>query len=59
MNRCPLRIPVRDTVTGALNRYALGPDSFDQVAVVRAFAGHAAVALADAHLYETTPALAA
>lgn len=54
-------IPVRDVVTGALNIYALTPNVFDDdaIAIARTFAGYAAVALANAHLYETTSALAA
>lgn len=53
-------IPIRDTVTGCLNIYGLEPDAFDDdaVAMGRTFAGYAAVALANAHLYETTSALA-
>jgi GAF domain-containing protein len=53
-------IPVRDTVTGALNIYGFAADAFDDdaVAMARTFAGYAAVALANAHLYETTSALA-
>jgi GAF domain-containing protein len=53
-------LPVQDTVTGALNIYATKPEAFDDDAVVLAqtFAGYAAVALANAHLYDTTANLA-
>ena len=50
----------QDAVVGALNVYGTKPDAFDDdaVAVARAFAGYAAVALANAHLYDTTASLA-
>jgi GAF domain-containing protein len=53
-------LPVQDTVTGALNIYASKPEAFDDDAVVlgQTFAGYAAVALANAHLYDTTATLA-
>jgi GAF domain-containing protein len=53
-------LPVQDTVTGALNMYATRPDAFDDDAIVlgQTFAGYAAVALANAHLYDTTASLA-
>jgi GAF domain-containing protein len=53
-------LPVQDTVTGALNIYATKPDAFDDDAVVlgQTFAGYAAVALANAHLYDATVTLA-
>jgi GAF domain-containing protein len=53
-------LPVHDEVTGALNVYATEPAAFDDDAVVLAqtFAGYAAVALANAHLYDTTATLA-
>jgi GAF domain-containing protein len=53
-------LPVQDTVTGALNVYATTPEAFDDDAVVlgQTFAGYAAVALANAHLYDTTATLA-
>jgi GAF domain-containing protein len=53
-------LPVQDTVTGALNIYATKPDAFDDDAIVlgQTFAGYAAVALANAHLYDTTASLA-
>jgi GAF domain-containing protein len=53
-------LPVQETVTGALNIYSAEPKAFDDDAVILAqtFAGYAAVALANAHLYATTAALA-
>ena len=53
-------LPVQDTVTGALNIYATKPHAFDDDAIVlgQTFAGYAAVALANAHLYDTTATLA-
>ncbi|MEE6257448.1 GAF and ANTAR domain-containing protein [Plantactinospora sonchi] len=49
-------LPVQDTVVGALNMYGARPEAFDEesIALARAFAEYAAVALANAHLYETT-----
>jgi GAF domain-containing protein len=54
-------LPLQDAVTGALNIYATKPDAFDDDAILlgQTFAGYAAVALANAHLYETTASLAA
>ena len=53
-------LPVHEAVTGALNIYATKPDAFDDDAIVLAqtFAGYAAVALANAHLYDTQASLA-
>ena len=53
-------LPVHESVTGALNIYATKPDVFDDDAIVLAqtFAGYAAVALANAHLYDTQASLA-
>jgi GAF domain-containing protein len=53
-------LPVHQSVTGALNIYATKPDAFDDDAIVLAqtFAGYAAVALANAHLYEAQATLA-
>ncbi len=53
-------IPIRETVSGGLNLYSLERDAFDREAVLtaRTFAGYAAVALANAHLYAATAALA-
>jgi GAF domain-containing protein len=53
-------LPVHESVTGALNIYATKPDAFDDDAIVLAqtFAGYAAVALANAHLYDTQASLA-
>ncbi|WP_372492264.1 ANTAR domain-containing protein [Micromonospora cabrerizensis] len=53
-------LPVQETVTGALNMYSTKPDAFDDEAIVLAqtFSGYAAVALANAHLYDATATLA-
>jgi GAF domain-containing protein len=53
-------LPVQKDVTGAINFYARTVDAFSDEAIDMAetFAGHAAVAVANAHLYETTAALA-
>jgi GAF domain-containing protein len=53
-------LPVQDAVSGALNVYGTEPKAFDHDAVelARTFAGYAAVALANAHLYSSTAALA-
>lgn len=53
-------LPVHEAVTGALNIYATEPHAFDDDAIVVAqtFSGYAAVALANAHLYDTQAALA-
>jgi GAF domain-containing protein len=53
-------LPVHEAVTGALNIYATKPDAFDDDAIMLAqtFAGYAAVALANAHLYDTQASLA-
>jgi GAF domain-containing protein len=53
-------LPVQETVTGALNIYAAKPDAFDDdaIAVGQTFAGYAAVALTNAHLYDATATLA-
>jgi GAF domain-containing protein len=53
-------LPVHENVTGALNLYATEPDAFDEDAKVLAqtFSGYAAVALANAHLYDATATLA-
>jgi GAF domain-containing protein len=53
-------LPVQREVTGALNFYAGETDAFndDCVELAQAFAAHAAVAVANAHLYESTAALA-
>jgi GAF domain-containing protein len=53
-------LPIHETVSGALNVYATKPDNFDQDAIILAqtFAGYAAVALANAHLYDVTATLA-
>ena len=53
-------IPVVAQLSGALNIYSTDLAAFDAdaIALAEAFAGYAAVALANAHLYETTSALA-
>ena len=53
-------LPVQDTVAGALNIYATKALAFDDdaIQVGRTFAGYAAVALANAHLQDTTATLA-
>jgi GAF domain-containing protein len=53
-------LPVHENVTGALNLYATKPEAFDDEAIVLAqtFSGYAAVALANAHLYDATTTLA-
>lgn len=52
-------LPVQEAVTGALNIYATRPHAFDEESVeaAEAFAGYAAVAVANAQLYETSAAL--
>jgi AmiR/NasT family two-component response regulator len=53
-------VPVAAQLRGAINMYARQPAAFDDEAVELAttFANYAAVAMANAHLYETTAALA-
>jgi GAF domain-containing protein len=48
-------LPAHQDVSGALNIYATKPEAFDDDAVILAqtFARHAAVALANAHIYDT------
>lgn len=52
-------MPVHEPVNGALNLYALKPDAFDEEArlVAQTFSGYAAVALANAHLYDAAATL--
>src|SRR3954451_2203714 len=52
-------LPVQRHVTGALNFYSTRVDAFSDEAVdlAETFGAHAAVATANAHLYETTAAL--
>jgi GAF domain-containing protein len=54
-------LPVHDKIAGALNVYATETGAFDDDAITLAqtFAGYAAVALANVHLYETQATLAA
>jgi GAF domain-containing protein len=53
-------LPVQRDVTGALNFYATKARAFsdETIDLAQTFAGHAAVAAANAHLYETTAVLA-
>jgi GAF domain-containing protein len=53
-------LPMREPVTGALNIYATEPRAFDDDAIVlgQTFAGYAAVALTNAHLYDARTNLA-
>jgi GAF domain-containing protein len=53
-------LPVKEHVIGALNMYAKRPNAFDEQSVLLAetFAGHAAVALANASLYASATQLA-
>ena len=53
-------LPVDEAVTGALNIYATKPNAFDDeaIAVAQTFAGYAAVALSNAHLFDATTTLA-
>ncbi|MEV7623938.1 GAF and ANTAR domain-containing protein [Actinoplanes sp. NPDC089786] len=53
-------MPIQEAVTGALNVYSTRPAAFDDDAidVAQTFAGYAAVALANAHVYDETATLA-
>jgi GAF domain-containing protein len=53
-------LPIQEAVVGALNIYGTKPDAFDDDAITLAetFAGYAAVAMANANLYDTTASLA-
>ncbi|MFC0004888.1 GAF and ANTAR domain-containing protein [Micromonospora siamensis] len=53
-------LPIQEAVVGALNVYGGPPHSFDAeaVTVAESFAAYAAVALANAHLYDSTSTLA-
>ncbi|MEU4471297.1 GAF and ANTAR domain-containing protein [Micromonospora sp. NPDC023888] len=53
-------LPVQEAVTGALNMYSTEPGAFDDEAILLAhtFSGYAAVALANAHLFDATATLA-
>ncbi|RLK22564.1 GAF domain-containing protein [Micromonospora sp. M71_S20] len=53
-------LPIQEAVVGALNVYAHTPHAFDDdaVAVLETFAAYAAVALANAQLYDSTATLA-
>jgi GAF domain-containing protein len=53
-------LPIHEQISGALNVYARKPGAFDSDAVIlgQTFAGYAAVALANAHLFDTQASLA-
>ena len=53
-------LPLQQAIIGALNIYATAPHSFDPgtIELARTFAGYAAVAIANAHLYTITATLA-
>lgn len=53
-------IPSRESLHGAINCYGAEPDQFDDEALhlAQTFAGYAGVAVANAHLYQATAALA-
>jgi GAF domain-containing protein len=53
-------LPLQEAVLGALNIYSTQPRSFDPdtIELARTFAGYAAVAIANAHLYQATATLA-
>ncbi len=52
-------LPIQEALVGALNFYGTARGAFDDAAAVaRQFAGYAAIALANAHLYESTATLA-
>jgi GAF domain-containing protein len=53
-------LPIQEAVVGALNIYSTKPDAFDDdaITVAQTFAGYAAVAMANANLYDTTASLA-
>ncbi len=53
-------LPVEEGASGALNVYSTAPDAFDEdtVAMAQRFAGYAAVAVANAHVYDTQATLA-
>lgn len=52
-------LPIQEAVIGALNVYARTPHAFDDdtITVLETFAAYAAVALANAHLYDSTATL--
>jgi len=53
-------LPILESVTGAVNIYGLRPHAFDDdtVQLAQRFAGYATVALANAHLHDSTTNLA-
>ncbi|MFG1832768.1 ANTAR domain-containing protein [Micromonospora chersina] len=52
-------LPIQEAVIGALNVYTRTPHAFDDdtITVLETFAAYAAVALANAHLYDSTATL--
>jgi GAF domain-containing protein len=52
-------LPLQESVSGALNVYATTPNAFDEDAIILAetFGGYAAVAMANAHQYDSTGTL--
>ncbi|WP_262287439.1 GAF and ANTAR domain-containing protein [Micromonospora sp. MA102] len=52
-------LPIQEAMVGALNLYGAVPRAFDeQIGLAQTLAGHAAVALANVHLYASTATLA-
>ncbi|MER7456854.1 GAF and ANTAR domain-containing protein [Micromonospora sp. NPDC126480] len=53
-------LPIQEAVVGTLNMYGARPGAFDAdgIELAKTFAAYAAVALANAHLYESTATLA-
>ncbi|SCE78328.1 GAF and ANTAR domain-containing protein [Micromonospora mirobrigensis] len=52
-------LPIQEAFVGALNIYGATPHAFDEVtSLAQKLAGYAAIALANAHLYESTATLA-
>lgn len=54
-------LPIQQAITGAINVYSQGTRAFDDESaeVAKTFASYAAIGLANAHLYQSTAALAA
>jgi GAF domain-containing protein len=55
-----IALPIQESTVGALNIYATQRHAFDDdsIELARTFASYAAVAVANAHLYETNATLA-
>ena len=55
-----MALPLQEAILGAVNVYSTQPRAFDPgtIELARTFAGYAAVAIANAHLYQTTATLA-